>query len=144
MWMSLEPVGQSEVSQKEKSKYRILMYIYRERIQKNGAGADDPTCRAGTQTRRTYWGHRGRGMWGTLAEQHRRLYTAVRKRRLAGSCWATESSALCAGMTWRRWGRIRRERICSWFIHVIRTAETNRPSENKYPSVKRIKNKTGL
>ena len=27
-WMSLEPIIQSEVSQKEKDKYRILMYIY--------------------------------------------------------------------------------------------------------------------
>ena len=28
-WMSLEPIIQSEVSQKEKDKYRILMHIYR-------------------------------------------------------------------------------------------------------------------
>ena len=27
-WMKLEPVKQSEVSQKEKNKYRILMHIY--------------------------------------------------------------------------------------------------------------------
>ena len=27
-WMSLEPVIQSEVSQKEKNKYHILMHIY--------------------------------------------------------------------------------------------------------------------
>ena len=27
-WMKLEPIIQSEVSQKEKDKYRILMYIY--------------------------------------------------------------------------------------------------------------------
>ena len=33
-WMNLEPVIQSEVSQKEKDKYCILMHIYR--IQKNG------------------------------------------------------------------------------------------------------------
>jgi len=33
-WMNLEPVIQSEVSQKEKDKYHILMHIYR--IQKNG------------------------------------------------------------------------------------------------------------
>ena len=33
-WMSLDPIIQSEVSQKEKDKYRILMYMYR--IQKNG------------------------------------------------------------------------------------------------------------
>ena len=34
-WMNLEPNIQSEVSQKEKDKYRILMHIYR--IQKNGS-----------------------------------------------------------------------------------------------------------
>ena len=27
-WMSLEPIIQGEVSQKEKDKYRILMHIY--------------------------------------------------------------------------------------------------------------------
>ena len=27
-WMNLEPIIQSEVSHKEKEKYRILMYIY--------------------------------------------------------------------------------------------------------------------
>ena len=29
-WMNLEPIIQSEVSQKEKDKYRILKYIYME------------------------------------------------------------------------------------------------------------------
>ena len=33
-WMNLEPIIQSEVSQKEKDKYRILTHMYR--IQKNG------------------------------------------------------------------------------------------------------------
>ena len=28
-WMNLEPVTQSEISQKEKKKYHILMHIYR-------------------------------------------------------------------------------------------------------------------
>ena len=27
-WMNLEPIMQSEVSQKEKDKYRILMHLY--------------------------------------------------------------------------------------------------------------------
>ena len=34
-WMNLEPIIQSEVSQKKKDKYRILMHIYG--IYKNGA-----------------------------------------------------------------------------------------------------------
>jgi len=33
-WMNLEPIIQSEVSQKKKDKYHILTHIYR--IQKNG------------------------------------------------------------------------------------------------------------
>ena len=33
-WMNLEPIIKSEVSQKEKDKYHILMHIYG--IQKNG------------------------------------------------------------------------------------------------------------
>ena len=33
-WMNLEPIKQSEVSQKEKDKYHILMHMYR--IKKNG------------------------------------------------------------------------------------------------------------
>ena len=33
-WMNLEPIIQSEVSQKEKDKYRILIHIYT--ISKNG------------------------------------------------------------------------------------------------------------
>ena len=34
-WMNLEPIIQSEVSQKEKDKYHILIHIYE--IQKNGS-----------------------------------------------------------------------------------------------------------
>ena len=34
-WMNLEPIMQSEVSQKEKDKYHILTYIYME-SRKNG------------------------------------------------------------------------------------------------------------
>ena len=45
--MNLEPVIQSEVSQKEKNKYHILMHIYG--IQKKN-GTDEPICRAGTDT----------------------------------------------------------------------------------------------
>ena len=33
-WMNLEPIIQSEMSQKEKDKYHILTHVYR--IQKNG------------------------------------------------------------------------------------------------------------
>ena len=39
-WMKLEPIIQSEVSQREKHQYSILTYIYG--IQKDGN--DDPIC----------------------------------------------------------------------------------------------------
>ena len=45
-WMDLESVIQSEVSQKEKNKYHILMHICG--IQKNGT--DEPICTAGIET----------------------------------------------------------------------------------------------
>ena len=47
--MNLDFVTQSEVSQKEKNKYHILMHIYG--IQKDGTGG--PVCR-------TAWEHRHR------------------------------------------------------------------------------------
>ena len=45
-WMNLEPIIQSEVSQKEKDKYHILMYIYG--IHKDVT--DDPIFRAAKET----------------------------------------------------------------------------------------------
>ena len=45
-WMNLELVIQSEVSQKEKNKYHMLVHMYG--IQKNGI--DEPICRAGIET----------------------------------------------------------------------------------------------
>ena len=50
-WMNLEPIIQSEVSQKEKGKFNILMHLYG--IQKGGS--DEPTYRTATemQTQRT-------------------------------------------------------------------------------------------
>ena len=45
-WMKVEPITQSEVSQKEKPKYCILMHIYG--IQKDGN--DDPICETAKET----------------------------------------------------------------------------------------------
>ena len=59
MWMDLETVIQSKVSQKEKNKYRILTHICG--TQKNGT--DEPVCRAETETqmqRRNVWTPRGK------------------------------------------------------------------------------------
>ena len=44
--MKLEPIIQSEVSQKEKHQYSILTHIYG--VQKNGN--DDPTCKTAKET----------------------------------------------------------------------------------------------
>ena len=44
-WMNLGPVVQSEVSQKEKNRYRILMHICE--IWKNGT--DETICREGME-----------------------------------------------------------------------------------------------
>ena len=44
-WPNLEPIIQSEVSQKEKKKYHLLTHMYG--IEKNGA--DEPICRAGIE-----------------------------------------------------------------------------------------------
>ena len=46
-WMDLESVIQSEVSQKEKSKYRMLMHIYG--ILKSST--DEPSGRTGIKTK---------------------------------------------------------------------------------------------
>ena len=46
-WMDLEPVTQSEVSQKEKNKYRMLTHIYGI---KNKNGSDEPKGRTGIKT----------------------------------------------------------------------------------------------
>ena len=45
-WMDLETVIQSELSQKEKNKYRILTHICGTQIN----GTDEPICRAEIET----------------------------------------------------------------------------------------------
>ena len=45
-WMKLEPIIQSEVSQKEKHQYSILMHIHG--IYKDGN--DNPTCKTAKET----------------------------------------------------------------------------------------------
>ena len=53
-WMKLEPIIQSEESQKEKHQYSILMHIYG--IQKDGN--DNPVCETARETqmyRTVFW-----------------------------------------------------------------------------------------
>ena len=53
-WMKLEPIIQSEINQKEKHQYSILMHIYG--IQKDGN--DNPVCKRAKETqmyRTVFW-----------------------------------------------------------------------------------------
>ena len=63
-WMKLEPIVQSEVNQKGKYQYSILMHIYR--IQTDGNG--DPICETSkeTQMQRILWGSVGEGKVGMI------------------------------------------------------------------------------
>ena len=73
-WMNLEPLMQSEVSQKEKNKYHILTHIYG--IQKKGPA--EPICRAGTWTqtwRRDLQTQQGKD--GTNWKMHRRTHAIM-------------------------------------------------------------------
>ena len=60
-WMKLEPIIQSEVSQKEKHQYSILTHIYG--IYKDGN--DDPVCGTAKETQM------GRADFWTLRERER-------------------------------------------------------------------------
>ena len=65
--MDLESVIQSEVSQKEKNKYRILTHKYG--IQKNGT--DELICKAEieSQMQKTSYGYQGgKGGWDELGD----------------------------------------------------------------------------
>ena len=58
----IESVTQSEVSQKEESKYHILMHMYV--IWKNGT--TEPICRAGIEMQRTSRNSGGSNGWDEL------------------------------------------------------------------------------
>ena len=75
--MNLEPIIQSEVSQKEKGKYRTLTHTYG--IQKDGT--DEFICKAAMERHRekTY-GHRERGGEGEIyGESNMKTYTTICK-----------------------------------------------------------------
>ena len=65
-WVKLEPIIQSEVSQKEKHQYSTLKHIYR--FQKDGN--DDPVCETAKETQmyRTVFGLLGEGEGGMIWE----------------------------------------------------------------------------
>ena len=52
-WMKLEPIIHSEVSQKEKHQYSILMHVYmefRKMVTKKKDGNNDPICETTKET----------------------------------------------------------------------------------------------
>ena len=66
-WMKLEPIAQSEVSQKEKHQYSILTHIYG--IQKDGN--DNHVCETAKETqmyRTVFWTLMGEGKGGMIWE----------------------------------------------------------------------------
>ena len=68
-WMKLEPIIQSEVSQKDKDQYSILMHIYE--ILKDGN--DNLICKTEKETqmyRTDFWTLWEKGGWDVLREQN--------------------------------------------------------------------------
>ena len=71
-WMKLEPIIQSEVSQKEKRQYSILMHIYG--IYKDGN--NNPVCETAKETQMyrtvfwTLWERERVGLFGRMALKH--------------------------------------------------------------------------
>ena len=83
-WMNLELIVQSEVSQKEKYKYHILMHIYG--IQKDCT--DEIICRAAVekQTQRTDLWTRGAGEGGQQEEGKGERYGESNKETYITIC----------------------------------------------------------
>ena len=81
-WMKLEPIIQSEVSQKEKHQYSILTHIYG--ISKDGN--DNPVCETAKETQMyrtvfwTLWERERVGWFGRMALKH--VYYQVRNELL--------------------------------------------------------------
>ena len=72
-WIKLEPIIQSEVSQKDKHQYSILMHIYG--ILKDGN--DNPICKTEKRDRyieQTFGLYGRRRGWDDLREQHWKMY----------------------------------------------------------------------
>ena len=65
MWMDLDSVIQSEVSQKEKNKFRILMHICESRkmVQMTGLQGRNRDTDVENKRMDTKGGNRGRGWW---------------------------------------------------------------------------------
>ena len=83
-WMHLESVIQSELSQKEKNKYLMLMHIYG--IWKNGT--DEPSGREGIKMQMYRMDLRTQAGKGKLGRSERAAWTYIRseERRVGKEC----------------------------------------------------------
>ena len=75
-WMNLEPIIQSEVSQKEKDKYCILMHAYGiyKKVLMNPFSGKQWRCRYREQTCEHSGGSRG---WDRLIEKYKNIYKTI-------------------------------------------------------------------
>ena len=101
-WMDLETVIQSEVRQKQKNKYRVLMNTCR--IQNNGMDAKHSICKAETETQmqrinvQTSRQKRGSGMnWETGID----IYTLLCIKQITNQnlLYSTGNSTQCSMVT---------------------------------------------
>ena len=132
MWMDLESVIQSEVSQKEKNKYCILTHICG--IQKNDT--DNPIFRAGieTQTQRTdmwtQWEREGVTNWEIRFDKN--TLPCVKQIASGNLLYSTGSSPQCSVMTQMGgmgWRRSKREGI-QVYIQLIHFIVQQKPTQH--------------
>ena len=107
-WMKLEPIIQSEVSQKDKDQYSIPMHIYG--ILKDGN--DNPICKTGkrdTDVQNRLSDSVGEGEGGMFRENSIETSILSRVKQTTSPGWMHETSARgwCTGKTQRN--RVERE-----------------------------------
>ena len=102
-WMKLEPIIQSEVSQKDKEHYSILTHI--NGIQKDGN--DNPICKTEKETQmyRTDFWTLGEGEGGMFQENSIETCILSRVKQITSPGWMHETSARawCTRKTQRKW-----------------------------------------
>ena len=100
-WMKLEPIIQSEVSQKDKHQYGILTHIYG--ILKDGN--DNPICKTEKETQmyRTDFQTVGEGECGMFRENsiETRILSRVKQITSPGGMHETSAQGCCTGKTQR-------------------------------------------
>ena len=118
-WMQLEPIIQSEVSQKEKHQYSILTHIYG--IQKDGN--DNSVCETAKRHRciEQSFGLCGRGWgWDDLGEWHWNMYNIICEMTCQSRFDARYRMLGTGALGWPRgmgWGG-RQERGSGWGTRV--------------------------